>query len=119
MPFQVVIAGCLFKLDPTMSALRKPKKTKRGPIEVTSSVVVVQVQNGRRCATEYRLDKTLMTQQSQPEAAEPRSEISMEDNADSMEFDGPTEADTEVVVSTQRKTKVSIVSLWSPYLTAL
>jgi hypothetical protein len=61
MPFQVMIAGYLCKLDPTMSALRKPKKTKCGPIEVTSSVVVVQVQNGRRSAKEYRLDKTLMT----------------------------------------------------------
>jgi hypothetical protein len=52
-----------------------------------------------------------MTQQGLPGVAEPRSEISMDDNVDSMEIDGFTGADTEVVVLTQKKTKVSIFSL--------
>jgi len=94
-----------------MSTSRKPQKRKRGPIEVRSSIVVVQVQDGRRRAKEYRLDNMQMTQQGPPGVAEPRSEISMDDNVDSMEIDGFTGADTEVVVLTQKKTKVSIFSL--------
>jgi hypothetical protein len=95
-----------------MSSLKRPQKRKRAAIELTSSIVVVQVQNGRRCAKEYRLDEQI-AQESRPEATKPRSEISIVDDITLVEFEGlePARGETEVVVTPHRKTKVSMPCL--------